>query len=168
MNIEIANRLLELRKKNGYSQEELANKLGISRQSVSKWERAEASPYTDNLILLAKIYNVSLDELLGASSVDVEELRSNNEVVEESAQKFDKKVKKYSLIKKTISFIEVVFLMLVLKIYEKYKTNEIIEIYDTIALAARENNCDNSAISKVCRGLRNKCGGFKWQYIENS
>ena len=48
------------------------------------------------------------------------------------------------------------------------ETNEIIEIYDTIALAARENNCDNSAISKVCRGLRNKCGGFKWQYIENS
>ena len=86
MNIEIANRLLELRKKNGYSQEELANKLGISRQSVSKWERAEASPDTDNLILLAKIYNVSLDELLGASSVDVEELRSNNEVIEESTQ----------------------------------------------------------------------------------
>ena len=105
MNIEIANRLLELRKKNGYSQEELANKLGISRQSVSKWERAEASPDTDNLILLAKIYNVSLDELLGASSVDVEELRSNNEVVEENTQKFDKKVKKYSLIKKTISTI---------------------------------------------------------------
>ena len=105
MNIEIANRLLELRKKNGYSQEELANKLGISRQSVSKWERAEASPDTDNLILLAKIYNVSIDELLGASSVDVEELRSNNEVVEENTQKFDKKVKKYSLIDKTISTI---------------------------------------------------------------
>ena len=48
------------------------------------------------------------------------------------------------------------------------ETNEIIEIYDTIALAARENGCDNSGISKVCQGLRNKCGGFKWQYIENS
>lgn len=46
-------------------------------------------------------------------------------------------------------------------------TNEIIQIYDTIALAARENNCDNSGISKVCRGLRNKCGGFKWKYVEN-
>ena len=75
MNIEIANRLLELRKKNGLSQDELAAKLGISRQSVSKWERAEASPDTDNLICLAKIYGVSLDELL-----------SNDQTVEEISE----------------------------------------------------------------------------------
>ena len=64
MTIEIADRLIKLRKKNGYSQEELADKLGLSRQAVSKWERAEASPDTDNLICLAKLYGVSLDELL--------------------------------------------------------------------------------------------------------
>jgi len=64
MNIEIANRLVKLRKGNGLSQEALAEKLGISRQAVSKWERAEASPDTDNLIMLAKLYSVSLDELL--------------------------------------------------------------------------------------------------------
>lgn len=64
MTIEVANRLLDLRKKSGMSQEELAEKLGISRQSVSKWERAESSPDTDNLIALAQIYGVSLDELL--------------------------------------------------------------------------------------------------------
>ena len=64
MTIEIADRLIQLRKKNGYSQEELADKLGLSRQAVSKWERAEASPDTDNLICLAKLYGVSLDELL--------------------------------------------------------------------------------------------------------
>ena len=64
MNIEIANRLLEYRKKSGLSQEELAEKLNISRQSVSKWERAEASPDTDNLIELAKIYGVTMDDLL--------------------------------------------------------------------------------------------------------
>lgn len=64
MNLEIANRLYELRKKNGLSQEALAEKLGISRQSISKWERAESSPDTDNLISLAKLYNISLDELL--------------------------------------------------------------------------------------------------------
>lgn len=64
MNIETANRLVELRRKKGLSQEELADLLGVSRQAVSKWERAEASPDTDNLICLAKIYGVSLDELL--------------------------------------------------------------------------------------------------------
>lgn len=46
-------------------------------------------------------------------------------------------------------------------------TDEIIDTYDTIALAARENNCDSSAISKVCRGLRSKSGGYKWKYIDN-
>lgn len=64
MNIEIANRLVEMRKKKGLSQADLADKLGISRQSVSKWERAESSPDTDNLICLASLYGVSLDELL--------------------------------------------------------------------------------------------------------
>ena len=64
MNIVIANRLLRLRKEHGFSQEDLAEKIGISRQSVSKWERAEASPDTDNLIALARLYGVSLDELL--------------------------------------------------------------------------------------------------------
>ncbi len=64
MNIETANRLLEYRKKFGFSQEELAEKIGVSRQAVSKWERAEASPDTDNLIILANVYGVTLDELL--------------------------------------------------------------------------------------------------------
>lgn len=78
MTIEVANRLLELRKKSGMSQEELADKLGISRQSVSKWERAESSPDTDNFIALAKIYNVSLDELLLGKESAVEDESSNN------------------------------------------------------------------------------------------
>jgi transcriptional regulator with XRE-family HTH domain len=64
MNVEIAQRLAELRREKGFSQEELASKLGLSRQAVSKWERAESSPDTDNLIALATLYGVSLDELL--------------------------------------------------------------------------------------------------------
>ena len=64
MTLETANRLFELRKKHNLSQEELAEKLGVSRQAVSKWERSEASPDTDNLIALAKIYDLSLDELV--------------------------------------------------------------------------------------------------------
>jgi len=64
MNIEIAGRLADRRKEAGYSQEELAEKLGVSRQAVSKWERSESSPDTNNLIALAKLYDVSLDDLL--------------------------------------------------------------------------------------------------------
>jgi len=80
MTIEIADRLIKLRKKYGYSQEELADKLGLSRQAVSKWERAEASPDTDNLICLAKLYGVSLDELLSTDD-------SVEKIVEEQVKK---------------------------------------------------------------------------------
>ena len=47
-------------------------------------------------------------------------------------------------------------------------TLQIIETYDTIALASRENNCDASGISKVCTGKRKSCGGFKWEYIDEN
>ena len=79
MNLEIANRLQKLRKEKGYSQEQLAAELGISRQAVSKWERAESSPDTDNLICLAKLYGVSLDELLSTDET-VEEIVNNKQV----------------------------------------------------------------------------------------
>lgn len=64
MNIEIANRLVQLRKDHNLSQEALAAQIGISRQAVSKWERAEASPDTDNLMALAELYGMTLDDLL--------------------------------------------------------------------------------------------------------
>jgi len=73
MNLVTANRLQNLRKENNLSQEALAEKLGISRQAVSKWERAEASPDTDNLIALAHLYKISLDELLNVEGAGTEE-----------------------------------------------------------------------------------------------
>ncbi|MFR7797062.1 MAG: helix-turn-helix transcriptional regulator [Collinsella sp.] len=48
MNVETAQRLADLRRSKGFSQEGLARKLGLSRQAVSKWERAESSPDTEN------------------------------------------------------------------------------------------------------------------------
>ena len=64
MDVQIASRLADRRREAGLSQEALAAKLGVSRQAVSKWERSEASPDTDNLIALAALYGVTLDELL--------------------------------------------------------------------------------------------------------
>ena len=64
MNIEMANRFTALRKQHELSQEQLAEKLGVSRQAVSKWERAEASPDIENLSALAKLYGITIDELV--------------------------------------------------------------------------------------------------------
>ena len=89
MNIEIAERLIKLRKENGYSQEDLANALGLSRQAVSKWERAESSPDTDNLICLARLYNMSLDELLNTSET-TEEIIDNVKSKEEEQKEEEK------------------------------------------------------------------------------
>ena len=66
MDLKTANRLQQLRKENGYSQDALAEKLGLSRQAISKWERGESSPDTDNLIALAELYHMTLDQLLGS------------------------------------------------------------------------------------------------------
>ena len=68
MDIDLSSRLAEYRKQNKLSQEALAEKLGLSRQAVSKWERGESSPDTVNLIALSRIYGVTIDELLGNSA----------------------------------------------------------------------------------------------------
>jgi transcriptional regulator with XRE-family HTH domain len=57
-------KLQALRKEKGLTQEELAEKLDVSRQAVSKWEAGQAMPEIDNLIGLANIYGVSMDYLL--------------------------------------------------------------------------------------------------------
>ncbi|MCH5303837.1 MAG: helix-turn-helix domain-containing protein [Ruminococcus sp.] len=93
MNIETANRLLQYRKSHGFSQEELAEKIGVSRQAISKWERAEASPDTDNLITLAEVYGVTLDELLqgeGGTEEAKAEPDKNTTYVKDERFKFKK------------------------------------------------------------------------------
>ena len=70
MNLEIATRLVGLRKANKLSQEALAEKLGISRQAVSKWERALSMPDISLLIPLAEILDVSVTELLEGRKLD--------------------------------------------------------------------------------------------------
>ncbi len=68
----IAERLQELRKQSGYSQEQVAEMLGLSRQAISKWESGQGKPEIDNIVKLTEIYNVSADYiLLGTEKVSV-------------------------------------------------------------------------------------------------
>lgn len=59
-----ADKLIALRKKAGWSQEELAAKLNVSRQSVSKWEGAQSIPDIERIILISRLFGVSTDYLL--------------------------------------------------------------------------------------------------------
>ena len=60
----MADKIIDLRKKNGWSQEELAEKLEVSRQAVSKWESAQSVPDMNRVLLLSKVFGVSTDYLL--------------------------------------------------------------------------------------------------------
>ncbi len=58
--------ILEIRKKNNLSQDEMAEQLFVTRQAVSRWETGETVPNTESLKLISKTYNVSVNTLLGA------------------------------------------------------------------------------------------------------
>ncbi|WP_148511422.1 helix-turn-helix transcriptional regulator, partial [Hungatella hathewayi] len=58
-------RLILLRKQKGFSQEQLGAEVGVTRQTVSKWELGETTPEMDKLIKLAELFGITLDELAG-------------------------------------------------------------------------------------------------------
>ena len=62
--MEFNNKLYELRKQKGLSQEELAGRLNVSRQTVSKWEVGESSPDMEKLVAISELFDISLDELV--------------------------------------------------------------------------------------------------------
>lgn len=62
-------RLKQLRAQYNYTQENVAQKIGVSKQSVSKWESGKTYPDIDNLIILSDIYNVTIDELIREDSI---------------------------------------------------------------------------------------------------
>ena len=75
----LADKIVTLRKRAGWSQEELAAQLGVSRQSVSKWEAGESYPDIEKCIRLAKLYNVSLDALVNKSISELVKEEAKND-----------------------------------------------------------------------------------------
>lgn len=69
--MELKEKLVQLRKKNGLSQLELAEKLNVSRQAISKWEVGSTVPTTDNLIAISRIYSISVDYLMNNSGPEL-------------------------------------------------------------------------------------------------
>lgn len=89
----LADKIIEQRKKNGWSQEDLAEKLGVSRQSVSKWESAQSIPDLNRILKMAEIFGVTTDYLLK------DEIEEDRVATENVVDTFDvpKKVRKVSM-----------------------------------------------------------------------
>lgn len=81
--MDFSKKLYTLRKQKGLSQEELAFKLNVSRQTISKWEVGETTPDMEKLVDLSNVFSVSLDELV----LDQEKNNENHEEVKTDFQK---------------------------------------------------------------------------------
>lgn len=77
----MAERIQELRKQRGYSQEELAEKVGVSRQAVSKWESEQSMPDLDKIIALSEIFGVTTDHLLKGTEMPPAANRKTNKAL---------------------------------------------------------------------------------------
>ena len=84
----LADKITEERKKNGWSQEELANQLGVSRQAVSKWESAGAVPDLQRILQMSELFGVSTDYLLK------DEMQAENITYHESTESYAEPLKK--------------------------------------------------------------------------
>ena len=76
--MKFGDKLIALRKKKGLSQEELAEKLGVSRQSVSKWESNNTYPETDKIVQICNIFECTMDDLINDNITVVESIERKN------------------------------------------------------------------------------------------
>ena len=103
-------RLLDLRKKNGWSQEELGYKLDVSRQTISKWESGQTTPELEKLRNLAKIFEISVDELINEEEFLKEEKENTEKENKKSSNKKCSKV--FKCIKTILNLILISILII--------------------------------------------------------
>ena len=123
--MKFGDKLIQLRKKSGMNQEELAEKLGVSRQSVSKWESNNAYPETDKIVQICNIFNCSMDDLINDNITDINEIqrkdKSNVTIAIDSFLEFiTKTINMFSSMKFTSGLkcvIEMIILALLLAVF---------------------------------------------------
>ena len=108
---EVAGRIKDLREAKGYTQEELAIKVNVVRQTVSKWEKGLSVPDADVLSHIAEVLEVSVSELLGA---EIKQKDSKNEVAEQLAKISEQLAVKNRRSKKIWRIIGIILLAIII------------------------------------------------------
>lgn len=88
MKMKIGNKLNQLRKLSGMTQEQLAEKINVSRQTISKWESDNTSPDLESIVKISKIFHVSLDDLLKEAKTSMTN-RNNEQITLEDLMKIN-------------------------------------------------------------------------------
>lgn len=102
-------KLLTLRKANGMTQEQLAEKLDVSRQSVSKWESGQAVPELERIVQLSAVFDVTTDYLLKPSEIN--DLHVKTEMLEKQQQIMLKKEQKQQQVFSCVMYSVIVYLV---------------------------------------------------------
>ena len=144
--MEIGKKIMNLRKKNSLSQEELAEKVGVARQTISKWELGETSPDLKQAKELSRIFNISLDEL------------TDNDIKNVLVEKTSNTEKLAGLIFKLIKFMAIFIvvapiLLITLRI-----------IFKNI----HEKNSGRLMNTKIVCTLHDESYGYEFLYYENN
>ena len=147
----IGNHLMMARKRKGLSQESVAEKLGVSRQTISKWETCETLPDICQAKTLATIYGISLDELITFDS-DVQELQ---DIIERTSEELTNKIdwtklwrKKYPILNEYQKKVDIPYyasqiLSLFLQLEKTYgynKLNSMLVLKDILATVWKTRN----------------------------
>lgn len=107
--MEFSERLLTLRKGMDLTQEQLAEKINVSRQSVSKWESGQAVPELEKIVALSEVFDVTIDYLLKPSEID--ELSVKTEMLEKQQQQILIRERKQKRLVRCIAYAAGVYLL---------------------------------------------------------
>lgn len=162
--------LINLRRQKGWSQDDLANNLNISRQAISKWENNTSKPDVDNIEKISKIFSVKIDELLN------NEL-PNDKAVALDVKKEEKKEKTITIVKLMIIAVIILYaisviykfasLLVIVNGVQKYANlnnyHYVITTYDENGLAEKEESWFKDGVSKTVS--TNYSGNIKLEKI---
>ena len=109
-------KLIELRKKEGLSQEELGYKLNVTRQTVSKWELGQTTPEMDKLVEMSKIFNISVDELINESKSETN-INDNATSIIEDQPITEKSTKEKNIKIIIVGVLVIVLVLIVVKLF---------------------------------------------------
>lgn len=115
--MEFNNRLYELRKQKGLSQEELANRLNVSRQTVSKWEVGDSAPDMEKLIAISDLFEISLDELVMGKEVADKNEWTEKILTTDNKKKAKKGLKVAAIVLGVFVLIDIISMIVYFSVY---------------------------------------------------